>query len=211
MRTILKSACSATLLLVACKSTPSTSTTSSSVTAEAPKAPVAATTAPTAPAPTLSASAAPSAVPVAASASAAASAAPASPCPEGARKDDKARYCITLPEKRLAVSYDGDDPDQGILEELEIAGDRVLISIEPVGPGETVASLKAAALKRIGPSLVESGDLPNGYWTDLKADDGKRIIAGVVVSKYLIQCTHWASDEKKVEAARAVCTSLRTF
>jgi hypothetical protein len=154
---------------------------------------------------------------VPASATASASAAPsasgaaASPCPEGARKDDDARYCILLPKKKLAVSYEGDKPSKGIREELEIAGDRVVITIDPAPAGKTVAQLKADALTRIGSELVESGDLSRGYWTDLKDKNGQHIVEGVVVSKYVISCMHWVRDEKNLPAARAVCQSLTTF
>ena len=139
------------------------------------------------------------------------SAASDSPCPEGARKDDDARYCITLPAKKLAVSYEGDKPAQGIREELEVAGDRLVITVNAAPPGKTVAQLKEDATKRIGASLVESGDLAGGYWTDLKDKDGQHVVEGVVVSKYVITCTHWVRDEKNLEAARAVCKSLKTF
>ena len=57
--------------------------------------------------------------PTAASGAPSASAAAASPCPDGARKDEKARYCITLPAKILAISYTGDKPEAGIEEEVE--------------------------------------------------------------------------------------------
>lgn len=187
----------ATLLLVACNATPTSTTTSSSASSQATSAPALSV-----------ASAVPTA---AATASTASSSAAASPCPEGARKNDDARYCITLPAKKLAVSYEGDSPSQGIREELEIAGDRVVITVGPARAGQTVASLKEAALKRIGAALVESGDLTNGYWTDLKGKGGEHIIEGVVVSTYVITCTYWVADDKNVEAARMVCRSLRTF
>lgn len=164
-----------------------------------------ASTPPTAPP---SASAASSAAP---SASAAASAAPSGPCAAGARKDDDARYCITLPAKKLAVSYEGDKPSAGIREELEIAGDRVVITVERAPAGKSVAQLKEAAIKRIGDLLVESGDLPKGYWTDLKEKSGQHIVQGVVVGKFEITCMHWVKDEKNLAAARAVCQSLTTF
>lgn len=172
--------------------------------------------APPTPASTTSASAAPSArasatAPVAASASASASAAAGGSCAPGARKDDDARYCITLPAKKLAVSYEGDKPAAGIREELEIAGDRVVITVERAPAGKTVAQLKEAALKRIGDGLVESGDLTKGYWTDLKDKAGQHIVEGVVVGKFQITCTHWVKDEKNLAAARAVCQSLSTF
>ncbi len=144
-------------------------------------------------------------------ASASASAAATSDCPDGARKDDDARYCITLPEKKLAVSYEGDKPSQGIREELEIAGDRLVITVGPAPAGKTVAQLKEAADKAMGPSRVDGGDLPNGYWNDRKEKDGQHIVEGVVVSKFIITCTHWVRDEKNLEAARAVCKSLKTF
>ncbi len=204
----------ATLLITACEAKPTTTSTSSGASAESPSVPAVSAAAP-APNPTTSAAplaaASSTASPPVASASAAPTSAVGSVCAEGARKDDDARYCITLPAKRLAVSYEGDSPGQGIIEELEIAGDRVVIKVGPARAGDTVASLKKAALERIGASLVESGDLSNGYWTDLKSKDGARIINSAVVSKYLITCTHWVADEKNVETARAVCKSLKTF
>lgn len=163
-----------------------------------------------------SAPAAPSAA-ASASAAAVASAAASSkptgdgPCAAGARKNDDARYCITLPAKVLAVSYEGDKPSQGIREELEVAGDRLVISVAAAPSGKAVAQLKADALKRIGAELVESGDLTSGYWTDLKEKSGQHIVEGVVMSRYLVTCTHWVRDEKNLEAARAVCKSLTTF
>jgi len=86
-----------------------------------------------------------------------------------------------------------------------------VIAIGPAPKGKTVASMKEEALKRIGSSLVGGGDLPNGHWTDLVGKEGGHIIGGVVVSKYAIACTSWVSDEEKLQAARAVCTSLETF
>ncbi len=191
----------AALLLVACKEKPDTTPT-----------PAGATPPPTASLASARpvASAAPSAPASPPSASASAAPAAASPCPEGARKNDDAHYCITLPEKRLAVSYEGDSPDQGIREELEIAGDRVVITVDPA-KGKTAASMKAAATKRLGSSLADSGDLTDGYWTDAKNEDGGHIIQGVVVSKYVITCTYWVSDEAKLETAGKVCKSLKTF
>ncbi len=195
----------ATLLLAACDGAPAGSP-AASATAEKVSARPASSAAASAPA---SASAQPTASAAAPAASASASA--AGPCPEGARKDDDARYCITLPAKPLAVSYEGDKPAQGIREELEIAGDRVVITVGPAPAGKTVAQLKEDAIKRIGASLVDSGDLTGGYWTDLKDKDGQHIVEGVVVGKYIITCMHWVRDEKNLGAARAVCQSLKTF
>ncbi len=109
------------------------------------------------------------------------------------------------------MSYEGDKPAQGIREELEIAGDRLVITVGPAPAGATAAQMKEAAIKRIGPSLVESGDLTDGYWTDLKDKDGQHIVEATVVSKYVINCMHWVRDEKNLEAARTVCKSLKTY
>lgn len=186
------------------KSRPNEAAPAASARVASAAAPTAAAPASTSAAPAASTSAAPSA-------SAATSAAPNGPCAAGARKDDEARYCITLPAKKLAVSYEGDKPAAGIREELEIGGDRVVITVERAPSGKTVAQLKEAAVKRIGDGLVESGDLPKGYWTDLKDKAGKHIVEGVVVGKFQITCTHWVRDEKNLAAARAVCQSLATF
>jgi hypothetical protein len=194
----------ATLLLAACDGAPADTATSTSAASKASSRPAA----------TASASASASTLPTASASAPAASSsasAAAGPCPEGARKDDDARYCITLPAKPLAVSYEGDKPAQGIREELEIAGDRLVITVGPAPAGQTALQLKEAALKRIGASLVESGDLPSGYWTDLKDKDGQHIVEGVVVGKFIITCTHWVRDEKSLAAARAICQSLKTF
>ncbi|HTJ82832.1 MAG TPA: hypothetical protein VL400_14020 [Polyangiaceae bacterium] len=141
--------------------------------------------------------------------SAAASAAADADCPAGARKNEEARYCITLPEKKLAVSYEGDAPAQGIREELEIGGNRVVITVG-AAPKMTVAQLRDDTLKRIGANRVDGGDLPNGFWNDSKDGTG-HIVEAVVVSKYIITCTHWVREEKDLDGARALCKSLKTF
>jgi hypothetical protein len=202
----------AALLLVACdKPSPTPSATPASATATA------AATSPKATATTSSASAAVSAAPPAvsaasASASASAGAATASRCAPGARQDDDARYCITLPAKKpLAISYEGDKPSKGIREELEVAGDRLVLTVDAAPKGKTVAQLKKEAAARFGESLVDSGDLTNGYWIDSKDAKGQHIVEGVVVGAYLVTCTHWVRDEQKLPAALAVCRSLTTF
>jgi hypothetical protein len=144
-------------------------------------------------------------------ASASASAAAASECPEGARKNDEARYCINLPEKKLEVSYEGDKPSQGIREELEVSGERLVITVGPAPAGKTLEQLKEVGAKRMGAERVEGGDLAGGFWNTWKEKDGQHVVEAVVVSKYVITCTHWAREEKNLEAARAVCKSLKTF
>ena len=199
----------AAFVLIGCKSTPEHSAAAESATAKVVAPPAASLPSEAPPPSAAAASAAPSssAPPPAASA-----AKEASPCPEGARKNDAARYCITLPPNPLAVSYEGDSPAQGIREELEIDGDRVVITIDPAKSGKSAAALKKEAVAELGASLVESGDLPNGYWTDAKNESGDgHIIQGVVVSKYEITCTYWVNKDEKIKDARAVCGSLRTF
>lgn len=142
-------------------------------------------------------------------ASASTSAAASGPCPEGARQNDEARYCITLPPKPLAVSYEGDKPSGGIREELEIAGDRLVITVDPAPRGVNLPQLQADAAAQ--PEHVDGGNLEHGYWNDRKDSAGQHIVESLVISRYVITCTHWVRDEKKLEAARAVCKSLKTF
>jgi hypothetical protein len=117
-----------------------------------------------------------------------------------------------LPAKKpLEVSYEGDKPSKGIREELSVSGDRLVITVNAAPKGKAVAQLKKEAAGRFGKSLVDSGDLTNGYWIDSKDAKGEHIVEGVVVGTYLVTCTHWVADEKNLPAALAVCRSLTTF
>lgn len=117
------------------------------------------------------------------------------------------------------MTLDGDKPEEGTRWELEVERSRVVITVEPRKPGATGASLKKAALARDPVSLQQSGDLPQGYWTIRKSEDSHYYVEGVAVSKFVVSCLYDFGGgknppedaERRVEAGRAICLSLRAF
>ena len=89
----------------------------------------------------------------------------------------------------------------------------IVLTVNPLPAGLTLASLRKNALEsRENEVIVESGDLPRGFWRDVKSKkDDSHVVTGVVVGKYMISCTISARDEKRLDSARAVCKSLKTF
>jgi hypothetical protein len=86
------------------------------------------------------------------------------------------------------------------------------LTVNPLPAGVTLASLKKNALEsKENELVVESGDLPRGFWTDVKKNDNRHVVTGVVVGKYMISCLVSVRDEKALDSARAVCKSLKTF
>lgn len=140
-----------------------------------------------------------------------ASAAPAGPCPADARRDDAAGFCIVFGAKPLAVSYEGDSPDDGITEQLEVEGIDVLLRQVPAR-GKTVGSLRAG-VRAGAPNLVAHGELPEGAFAHYYSEkDGLyTVTAQIIAKKYVITCTANTREQSKLERALSLCKSLRAL
>ncbi len=198
------------LLLLACgcskpapgEALPTAAAPAASAEASAPAPPASAAAAPSTPAANASGTA---------SAAATASAAPAPPCPEGARRDEDARYCIVFGAKPLAISYEGDSPAQGIEEKLEVNGIDVML-VQGPARGQTVASLQASH-KPDEPKLTSHSALPDGSFA--RYHDEQRgthsALAKIISGKFLITCSASTQDAEKAEQAASICQSLRAY